>query len=107
MLNSGFSTSSSSAFGVADFFEITLELGTGLGVGGETVLVAESEEFDITIGSSSFKDCTRFNASINLLMFVPYSSFTLDTISWDSTLSFHHLFFNKVFQSHPIKENAN
>jgi hypothetical protein len=105
MLNSGFSTSSD--FWVDDFFEITLELVTGLGVDGETVLLAGSEEFDITIGSSSFKDCTRFNASINLLMFAPYSSFTLDTISWDCTLSFHHLFINKVFQSPLTKENAN
>jgi hypothetical protein len=87
MLNSGFSTSLD--FWAGDFFEIFLELVTGLGVDGETVLLTGSEEFDITIGSSSFKDCTRFNASINLLMFVPYSSFTLNTISWDSTLSFH------------------
>jgi len=78
MLNSGFSTSAD--FWVDDCFEITLELFTGLEVGGETVLLIGSEEFDITTGSSSFKDWTRFNASINLLMFVPYSSFTLDTI---------------------------
>jgi hypothetical protein len=105
MLNSGFATSSD--FWIDDFFEDILDLVTGLGMDGEPVLLAGSEEFDMTIGSSSFKDWTRFNASINLLMFVPYSSFTVEPISRDSMLWLHHLFINKIFQPRLTKENAN
>jgi hypothetical protein len=105
MLNRGLSFSS--GFLAYDFFGTAVDLATEMGEGGETVSVTGSEECAVARGSSSFNDCSRFNASINLLMFVPYSWFNLNTKSWDSTLSFHHLFINKVFQSHPTKENAN
>jgi hypothetical protein len=95
MLNSGLSFSS--GFLAFDFFGTGVDPDPEMGEGDETVLLADSEECAVARGSSSFNDCSRFNASINLLMFVPYSWFTLNTRSLDSTLSFHHLFINKVF----------
>jgi hypothetical protein len=58
------------------FFEIPVELVAGLEESGETIFATGLEGLAMMRGSSTFKDCNRFNASINLLMLVPYVGFT-------------------------------